>query len=65
MLGYQLDLQAAAKAQGGASSRHVSHEETAARLEVMGHMGLTLNISWSDRKDDVAVQLEILRRREL
>ncbi|KAL3781663.1 hypothetical protein ACHAWO_001603 [Cyclotella atomus] len=66
MLGYQLGLQAAAKAhQASASSRNMSHEEMAARLELMGRQGLSSNNSRSDRNDDVAAQLEMLRRREL
>lgn len=67
MLGYQLGLQAAAKAQArvDTSSHHLSNEEMAARLELMGREGLSGKNDRLDREDDVAAQLEMLKRRQL
>lgn len=67
MLGYQLGLQAAAKAQAESSrspSRRMSHEEMAMRLQAMDE-GLSPKNKSSNRNDDVEAQLEVLKRREM
>lgn len=68
MLGYQLGLQAAAKAQSEASnnsSRRISHEEMAARLQAMDEGLLPTNRSRKSDDEQSAARLDLLSRREV